>query len=192
VERTAIIIQKISIGKKMEDLILKMNNKEFHSHCVENDDCAVLINNKPFQVELLKELSNNVYSFSVNQKLYFATIDFSSAEKKVDIIMDGMSYSIDITDATKKLLEKYLKESGALNNNTEFTIKAPMPGMIVKVLVSVGAEVKEGDKLVIVEAMKMENVLKSPVTGKVKSISANEGTAVDKNTVLIELEPLNE
>jgi biotin carboxyl carrier protein len=106
--------------------------------------------------------------------------------------MDGMSYSIDITDATKKLLEKYLKESGALNNNTEFTIKAPMPGMIVKVLVSVGAEVKEGDKLVIVEAMKMENVLKSPVTGKVKSISANEGTAVDKNTVLIELEPLNE
>ena len=176
----------------MEDLILKMNGKEFHTHCVEEDNCSVLINNKPFQVELLKEISDNVYSFSVNQKLCHAAIEFNGSDKKVDIIMDGLSYTIDITDATKQILEKYLKESGALNNNSEYTIKASMPGMIVKVLVSEGAEVKENDKLVIVEAMKMENVLKSPVTGKVKSINAKEGSAVDKNSILMELEPLDE
>jgi len=64
-----------------------------------------------------------------------------------------------------------------------------MPGMVVKILVEPGVEVHKGDSLMIVEAMKMENALKSPIRGKVKSIKVNEGEAVEKDALLMEIEP---
>jgi biotin carboxyl carrier protein len=59
------------------------------------------------------------------------------------------------------------------------TITAPMPGRIVKVLTKPGAEVKEGDGLVVIEAMKMENEMKAPKEGKVVELFVQEGQAVD-------------
>ena len=63
-------------------------------------------------------------------------------------------------------------------------IKSPMPGKVVSVLVQDGQEVKKGDGLVVVEAMKMENELKSPKDGIVKEITAVEGAAVDGGVCL--------
>jgi biotin carboxyl carrier protein len=65
-------------------------------------------------------------------------------------------------------------------------IKAPMPGMVLSVLVSEGQEVKKGDSLIVLEAMKMENILKSPADGIIKKVVANKGTAVEKNQLLIQ------
>jgi pyruvate carboxylase subunit B len=62
-----------------------------------------------------------------------------------------------------------------------------MPGLIVRVLVEEGAEVVAGQPLVVMEAMKMENELRSPASGRVGTIRAKPGTAVDKGAVLIEL-----
>jgi biotin carboxyl carrier protein len=67
-------------------------------------------------------------------------------------------------------------------------IKAPMPGLILEINVAEGAEVKENDALLILEAMKMENVLNSPRDGVIKSISVAQGETVDKNALLIEFE----
>ena len=62
---------------------------------------------------------------------------------------------------------------------------APMPGKVLSVEIGEGQEVGEGDPLLVLEAMKMENVLKSPRSGKVKGISAVAGTAVEKGAVLV-------
>lgn len=67
-------------------------------------------------------------------------------------------------------------------------IKAPMPGLILEMSVSVGQEVKENDCLLILEAMKMENSFLSPRAGIIKSISASKGDAVEKGQLLIEFE----
>ena len=67
-------------------------------------------------------------------------------------------------------------------------VEAPMPGNIWKVLVKEGQEVKEDDALLILEAMKMENVLTSPRDGIIKSISVSKNDTVDKNQLLIEFE----
>ena len=67
-------------------------------------------------------------------------------------------------------------------------IKAPMPGLILDISVTVGQEVKEDEPLLILEAMKMENVFTSPRDGIIKSISVSKGDAVDKNDLLIEFE----
>ena len=67
-------------------------------------------------------------------------------------------------------------------------LKAPMPGMILKILVTPGQVVNKGDGLLILEAMKMENVLKATGTATIKSIKAEEKTAVEKGAILIEME----
>ncbi|MBK7371397.1 MAG: acetyl-CoA carboxylase biotin carboxyl carrier protein subunit [Saprospiraceae bacterium] len=64
-------------------------------------------------------------------------------------------------------------------------IISPMPGMIKKVYVSVGDEVVVGQSLIVLEAMKMENVIKSPIDAKIKSIHFRSGEAVDKSEILI-------
>ncbi|WP_324719511.1 acetyl-CoA carboxylase biotin carboxyl carrier protein subunit [Salinimicrobium sp. HB62] len=67
-------------------------------------------------------------------------------------------------------------------------IKAPMPGLIMDVQVKQGDEVKEGDYLLVLEAMKMENTLTAPRDGIVKSVTVQKGQTVDKNQLLIEME----
>jgi len=67
-------------------------------------------------------------------------------------------------------------------------LTAPMPGKVLDVLVSVGQEVLKGDGLVILEAMKMENVLKADDAGVIKSVNVSIGQAVEKNNILIEFE----
>jgi biotin carboxyl carrier protein len=65
-------------------------------------------------------------------------------------------------------------------------VKAPMPGLIFEIKVQEGDEVKKGDTLVILEAMKMENILKSPGDGIIKEIRIKKGDSVEKNQVLIQ------
>jgi len=68
------------------------------------------------------------------------------------------------------------------------SVKAPMPGLVLDIMVEPGQEVAEGDSLLILEAMKMENVLKATGEGVVKSIEITKGAAVEKGQILIEME----
>jgi biotin carboxyl carrier protein len=67
-------------------------------------------------------------------------------------------------------------------------IKAPMPGLVIKVLVAPGQAIRKGDPVLVLEAMKMENVFKSTADAVVKAIKVSPGTAVEKGEVLIVLE----
>jgi biotin carboxyl carrier protein len=69
-------------------------------------------------------------------------------------------------------------------------VRAPMPGLVVRVEVAAGDEVRPGQGLVIVEAMKMENELRAEIAGRVKAVHVQPGQAVEKDQVLIELGPL--
>lgn len=66
-------------------------------------------------------------------------------------------------------------------------VKAPMPGLVLRVEVSEGDQVEAGAGLVVLEAMKMENEIKSPIAGRVSTVNVNDGQAVDKGTVLLEV-----
>jgi biotin carboxyl carrier protein len=170
----------------MENLILNVNGKDMSVVFDKGTPGDVYVNDKLYQVEMLKELSRNIYSFSVNQKLLTVELDFNE-NHNVFIMYNGLSFEVSVTDSTKRMLEKFIKQGGGVTNS-EGLIKAPMPGMVVKIMVAEGDEVQEGDKVVIVEAMKMENALKSPVAGVVKKIYAMESQAVEKNAILIEIE----
>jgi biotin carboxyl carrier protein len=69
-------------------------------------------------------------------------------------------------------------------------LKAPMPGLVVRVEAEIGQEVVEGDGLIIMEAMKMENELKSEGEARIKAIHVQEGQAVEKDQLLVEFDPI--
>lgn len=66
-------------------------------------------------------------------------------------------------------------------------VSSPMPGMVLKILVQEGQEVQEGDPVIVLEAMKMENVLNAPTNGVISKIHVTEKQNVDKNAILVEL-----
>ncbi len=125
----------------------------------------VLQENNSFNVEILDSNYNDkIYKVKVNNNTYKINI-FNN----LDLLIKEMGFEI---GATKKVNE----------------IKAPMPGLILEINVKIGQEVLENDALLILEAMKMENVLNSPRVGVIKSLAVNKGDAVDKNQLLIECE----
>jgi biotin carboxyl carrier protein len=65
-------------------------------------------------------------------------------------------------------------------------LKAPMPGLVLSILVKEGDEIKKGDNLLVLEAMKMENIIKSPADVTIKSIRIKPSDKVEKNQVLIQ------
>lgn len=125
---------------------------------------SVLYNNKSYTIVLLKaDRESKQYKVQINGRKYDVTL-----KDKLDELLAGMGLT---AGAAAKL------------NN----IKAPMPGLVLNVLVAEGDIIKQGDALVVLEAMKMENILKSPGEGVVKKINIQKGQAVEKNQVLIEL-----
>jgi biotin carboxyl carrier protein len=106
--------------------------------------------------------------------------------KTITILHNGKKLNFKIIEPLDELLKSMGLESAFVSKISE--LKAPMPGLVIDVLMKEGDEIKKGDKLVVLEAMKMENILKSPVDGKIKSISILKGQAVDKNQLLISFE----
>jgi acetyl/propionyl-CoA carboxylase alpha subunit len=104
-------------------------------------------------------------------------------EKTFTIRVNNNTYHVKVSDQYDALLHELgmdVKASGKA-----IDLKAPMPGLVVEVAVREGAEVKKGDKLVVLEAMKMENILKAPADAVVKKILIEKGRSVEKNEVLV-------
>ncbi len=131
------------------------------------------------------EVRDNTFHILKDNKSYNATlISFNAEEKTMVINVNGNDYEISIKDKYDLLLQQLgitAKSASAVQS-----IKAPMPGLIINVVAKEGDEVKKGDTLLILEAMKMENVLKSPRDGVIKKVKAELKQTVEKNQVLIE------
>lgn len=101
------------------------------------------------------------------------------------LALDGYRFAIDAVDERGRAIREMARASAAAAGPVP--LKAPMPGLITRLLVAPGDTVTEGQGLVVMEAMKMENELRSPSAGTVKAIAAKPGTAVEKGAVLVEL-----
>lgn len=113
-------------------------------------------------------------------------LDINKQEKTLTLSLNGKSVPVTL----KEPLDDLLHSMGLDKMTTAKVshVKAPMPGLVLNVLVEPGQEVKKGDKLLVLEAMKMENIIKAAGDGKVGRIAVEKGQAVDKNQTLIEFE----
>lgn len=121
----------------------------------------------------------------VNKRPFVADcIEVNKSEKKVLVQLNGAKHELHIKEPLDDLLHAMGLDK--LSNQAALNIKAPMPGLVLDIAVSPGDAVKKGDKVLILEAMKMENVIKAGGDGVVAKVLINKGQTVDKNQVLIE------
>jgi len=100
--------------------------------------------------------------------------------------LGGDHWDVEVLDERTRHIRSLT--AGAERHRGPVTLRAPMPGLVVRILVEPGQEVAAGAGLVVLEAMKMENELKAPAAGIVGAVRAQPGQAVDKGQVLVEFQ----
>lgn len=151
---------------------------------VEAGDDVLHIDGKPFPMDIVR-IRENYYSIICNQQ------SFSGEVLKVDrrtrtlvVRVNNTRYEVTVKDKFDLLLEKM--GMGINNTGRAIAVRAPMPGLIVDMKIGEGDEVKQNEPLLVLEAMKMENVIKSPGAGTVRRIHVSKGESVEKNQILVE------
>lgn len=127
------------------------------------------------QETLIVITENKVYT------LYCTYID--KENKTITFLKNGENIKIELREPLDEILKSMGLEDAMTPRVSD--VKAPMPGLVLEVNVKPGDHVKKGDTIVVLEAMKMENSIKSPVEAIVQSVSVEKGQAVDKNAVLV-------
>jgi len=138
---------------------------------------------QPVKAEITRS-ADGAYLLTLDgKKLVADLVRYDRDSKQVVLRIAGQKYAVTIKEPIDLLLERLgMKNAGARKMNN---LKAPMPGLITRILVQEGDAVKQGDPLLILEAMKMENVFKAATDAVVKSIRVNEKQAVEKGAELI-------
>jgi biotin carboxyl carrier protein len=158
-----------------------VNNSSFD---ITVNESGIQVNSTPLDWNLV-EISDGYFHILSGNKSYNAeVVNMDSATKSFSLKINGRIYAVNVKDKFDMLLEKMGLNSpvaGKIN-----TIKAPMPGLIIDLRVQPGDTVSPGDALLILEAMKMENIIKASGEGTVKSVKVRKGDSVEKNQVLIE------
>jgi len=99
--------------------------------------------------------------------------------------IDGWRFNVDAVDERTRAIRDLSAASAVAAGPAP--LKAPMPGLVVRVLASEGMEVQAGQPLVVMEAMKMENELRAPSAGQVQAVHVKPGDTVEKGFVLVDL-----
>lgn len=152
-------------------------------HAVERKKDKLLVDGKEISADI-RQLGSAVYHVINDLKSYGAeVVSLDRDAKTAEIKVNGNTYTVSAKDQYDILLDQ-LGMSG-LNNAQVSDVKAPMPGLVLKVFVKVGDTIKKGDNLFVLEAMKMENIIKSPADVIVTAIKTKPGDKVEKGQVLI-------
>ena len=146
------------------------------------------IDGRRYELEA-RELEPGVYLLHRGARVYecrVRSVDAAGGSSEVDIEVDIGQQVFEITLIDPKRLRS--SQSAGAQTDGSARITAPMPGRVVRVLVELGAHVEAGAGLVVVEAMKMQNEMKSPKAGVVASLNAEPGLTVDAGDVLVVIE----
>lgn len=155
-----------------------------NSYKIEKENDTWKLNGENISIDQI-QISETNYHIIKDDKTYDVDIiKFNKEDKTALVKVNGTKYELKVADKFDELLKNLGMDN--LSAKKVNNIKAPMPGLVLNILVEDGTVVKKGDALIVLEAMKMENILKSPTDGTVKKISVKKGLAVEKNQVLIE------
>ncbi|HEX8515240.1 MAG TPA: biotin/lipoyl-containing protein [Bacteroidia bacterium] len=163
-------------------LKVNVNNKKEHQ-VVMTDETSGTIDGSEFSWDIAEVKDGSFHVIRNNRSYSVEVIKADVNEKSFLVSVNGNKYQLNVKDKFDELLKSLGLDNMKSNKVNE--IKAPMPGLVLDIRVSEGDEVKKGDPILVLEAMKMENILKSPTDGVIKKINVKKGIAVEKNQVLI-------
>ncbi len=161
---------------------LKVGDREFK---LVKENNSFYLDKEPIDCGVAS-LGNSVYSVLKDGRSHnVVVLDIDAKNKEVKLEINNRQYSVIVKDDMDMLIEEmgFAAEGESKGND----VKAPMPGLILDVMVKGGDHVQKGDSLLILEAMKMENAIKSPVDGVVSAVLVAKGDSVEKNHTMIVL-----
>ncbi|MFK7806665.1 MAG: acetyl-CoA carboxylase biotin carboxyl carrier protein subunit [Saprospiraceae bacterium] len=159
-----------------------MTNKFHINETYEIQPDTDLLNNVDIQ-----PIGNGQFHVLKNNKSFDAeVVETDLANRQLTLLVNGSTYKVSISDEYDELVKKL--GLSVSSGQTIKEIKAPMPGLVLDVMASSGQEVKKGDALLILEAMKMENVIKSTGDATVKAIRVSKSDTIDKGEIMITFE----
>ncbi|MEK7311686.1 MAG: biotin/lipoyl-containing protein [Chloroflexota bacterium] len=146
-----------------------------------NDDRHVTVDGKTYEIDLEAVAGQPLYSLLIDNQSFEGFVE--NDDEGWRVLMRGDLYQARVVDERAVRLAK--SAGGTVAQTGDFQLKAPMPGLVVSVLVSEGQAVKKGDIIVILESMKMQNELKSPRDGTVARVKVKGGDTVEQNQIMI-------
>jgi biotin carboxyl carrier protein len=147
------------------------------------DDHHVRFGGEILEADLAPVSGESLYSLIVNGESFEGYV--YPDEDGWQVLLLGQFYQVHVEDEREKHLRSAIQ--GAVHTGGEFVLKAPMPGLVISVLVTEGQAVEMGQTLVILESMKMQNNLRAPFAGKVVRMRIQAGESVEQKQVLLSL-----
>ena len=160
-------------------------NDQRHTVSIEAD--GVQYENEPVARDELSEIEGSpVRMVKLGTHVYRVVAEKRQGRGRYTLWVDGYRFEVEALDERTRAIRDLSAANAAPTGPAP--IIAPMPGLIVRVNVSIGDRVEAGQGIVVMEAMKMENELRATAAGTVWSINVTSGTAVEKGALLVELD----
>jgi biotin carboxyl carrier protein len=164
----------------------KISGKHSFEISPEGNAVEGLLDGAYYNLDIEKIDSRTWHILKDYKSYYVQWVERSEDGKTFSLKINGQLLELNAKDRYDLLLEQM--GMSAANTAKASKLKAPMPGKVLEVVVQPGQTVAKGEGLLILEAMKMENVLKAEEEGIIKSVNVSVGDAVEKNNVLIDFE----
>ncbi|MCB0746809.1 MAG: hypothetical protein KDC90_05035 [Ignavibacteriae bacterium] len=166
----------------MNDFIVSIDDQKLD--IISNDFSKVNVDGENHNCDI-SQLSEHTFKLVLENKIFHITT-FKINNGKQAFLVDGHYFEAKVNTALEEKVSQYLSKNST--NKLREEILSPMPGLILKVYKNVGEKINQGEPLLLLEAMKMENEIHTPKTGIVKSIEIKIGCAVEKNQLLAIIE----
>ncbi|MCF8463318.1 MAG: acetyl-CoA carboxylase biotin carboxyl carrier protein subunit [Flavobacteriales bacterium] len=160
---------------------VKVSESEFLTEFEDEKKTNGTINNHQFSWNVSKIADNRFHV--IKDKRSFNVEVLPAIDGKSQIKVNGTVYETETIGKFDELLKRLGMEKGGAGKVNE--LKAPMPGLVLEISVKSGEQLKKGDRVLVLEAMKMENVIKAPADVTVASVEVEKGKTVEKNQVMV-------
>jgi len=167
----------------MNEFVVTVNEKKKSVNIL--NDAELKIDNKKYNYEI-SHVNNNTYLLKCGNK-YFEIVAEKVNNEHFSVLLNGYHINAVVRTSLQEMAIHLLEEAQTATHH-QFVVKAPMPGMILKVKKQDGDAISQGESIIILEAMKMENDLRSPASGIITGIGVEEGKAVEKGAILFSIE----
>ena len=162
---------------------VRLNGEE---HQVLLDEHGVHIDGDEFAAHVVPVEGTPVRMVTIGNEVHRVVVRPGASRGAYTLWLDGHRFEVEALDERTRSIRDL--SGAAAGPKGPAPVVAPMPGLVVRINAQVGDQVQAGQGLVVMEAMKMENELRAQTAGRVKAILATVGAAVEKGTLLIELE----
>lgn len=166
----------------MNDFVVSINGTKLNIKVVNNNE--LILEGINYNYELIP-VCNNSYFLKLNNNVVELTSEKLNSDS-FKVLLKGNYFDVTVRTSLQERAVKLL-ENSAVSQHHHMDVKAPMPGLILKIRKNIGEQVEQGESVIILEAMKMENDLKAPASGTIENIFVTEGSAVEKGVILFSI-----